>query len=33
VKVVYGDTDSLFVHLEGRTKEQAFAVCRGLEGV
>ena len=25
-KVVYGDTDSLFVHLPGRTKEQAFAI-------
>ncbi|KAG7168018.1 DNA polymerase zeta catalytic subunit-like 2, partial [Homarus americanus] len=25
-KVVYGDTDSLFVHLPGRTKEQAFKI-------
>ncbi|KAK4198463.1 putative DNA polymerase zeta catalytic subunit [Triangularia verruculosa] len=24
--VVYGDTDSLFVHLPGRTREQAFAI-------
>lgn len=24
--VVYGDTDSLFVHLPGRTKEQAFRI-------
>lgn len=23
-KVVYGDTDSLFISLEGKTKEQAF---------
>ncbi len=23
-KVVYGDTDSLFVHLPGKTKDQAF---------
>lgn len=25
-EVVYGDTDSLFVHLPGRTKEQAFTI-------
>ena len=25
-KVVYGDTDSLFVHLPGRTKDQAFVI-------
>ncbi|KAJ9641369.1 DNA polymerase zeta [Coniosporium tulheliwenetii] len=25
-EVVYGDTDSLFVHLKGRTKDQAFAI-------
>lgn len=25
-RVVYGDTDSVFVHLPGRTREQAFAV-------
>lgn len=25
-KVVYGDTDSLFVHLPGRTKKQAFTI-------
>ena len=25
-RVVYGDTDSLFVHLPGRTKDQAFAI-------
>ncbi|KAK4183761.1 putative DNA polymerase zeta catalytic subunit [Podospora australis] len=25
-EVVYGDTDSLFVHLQGRTREQAFAI-------
>lgn len=25
-KVVYGDTDSLFVHLKGRTREQAFKI-------
>ena len=25
-EVVYGDTDSLFVHLEGRTRDQAFAI-------
>ncbi|KAK0663959.1 putative DNA polymerase zeta catalytic subunit [Cercophora samala] len=25
-EVVYGDTDSLFVHLPGRTREQAFAI-------
>lgn len=24
--MVYGDTDSLFVHLEGRTKEEAFRI-------
>jgi hypothetical protein len=24
--VVYGDTDSLFVHLPGRTKDQAFRI-------
>lgn len=24
--VVYGDTDSLFVHLPGRTKDQAFVI-------
>lgn len=27
-EVVYGDTDSLFVHLPGRTREQAFALGR-----
>jgi DNA polymerase elongation subunit (family B) len=26
VQVVYGDTDSLFVHLPGRTKDQAFRI-------
>lgn len=26
IKVVYGDTDSLFVHLPGRTKDQAFRI-------
>lgn len=25
-EVVYGDTDSLFIHLKGRTKEQAFEI-------
>lgn len=25
-KVVYGDTDSLFVSLEGKTKDQAFRI-------
>ncbi|CUS13110.1 unnamed protein product, partial [Tuber aestivum] len=25
-EVVYGDTDSLFIHLEGRTKEEAFRI-------
>ncbi len=25
-EVVYGDTDSLFIHLRGRTREQAFAI-------
>jgi DNA polymerase zeta len=25
-EVVYGDTDSLFIHLKGRTKEQAFTI-------
>ncbi|KAK0723736.1 hypothetical protein B0T21DRAFT_337343 [Apiosordaria backusii] len=25
-EVVYGDTDSLFIHLPGRTREQAFAI-------
>ncbi|KAG6031161.1 hypothetical protein E4U41_007696, partial [Claviceps citrina] len=25
-EVVYGDTDSLFVHLKGRTRDQAFAI-------
>ncbi|KAK3216941.1 hypothetical protein GRF29_1g1479958 [Pseudopithomyces chartarum] len=25
-EVVYGDTDSLFIHLEGRTREQAFSI-------
>lgn len=25
-EVVYGDTDSLFVHLKGRTKDEAFAI-------
>ncbi|KAF9396063.1 DNA polymerase zeta [Podila verticillata] len=25
-KVVYGDTDSMFVHLKGRTREEAFAI-------
>ncbi|KAF2275919.1 uncharacterized protein EI97DRAFT_419601 [Westerdykella ornata] len=25
-EVVYGDTDSLFIHLKGRTREQAFAI-------
>lgn len=25
-RVVYGDTDSLFVHLPGRTKDQAFVI-------
>ena len=25
-KVVYGDTDSLFIYLPGKTKEQAFRV-------
>lgn len=25
-QVVYGDTDSLFVHLPGRTKDQAFRI-------
>lgn len=25
-EVVYGDTDSLFVYLKGRTKDQAFAI-------
>ncbi|KAG0031787.1 DNA polymerase zeta [Podila clonocystis] len=25
-KVVYGDTDSMFVHLKGRTREQAFEI-------
>ncbi|KAJ9124406.1 DNA polymerase zeta catalytic subunit [Naganishia vaughanmartiniae] len=25
-EVVYGDTDSLFVHLPGRTKDQAFRI-------
>lgn len=25
-KVVYGDTDSLFIYLPGRTKEQAFRI-------
>ncbi len=27
-EVVYGDTDSLFVYLKGRTKEEAFAIGR-----
>jgi DNA polymerase zeta len=30
-KVVYGDTDSMFVLLEGRTKEEAFAIGREIE--
>ncbi|RJE16574.1 DNA polymerase, partial [Aspergillus sclerotialis] len=25
-EVVYGDTDSLFVHLKGRTREEAFDI-------
>lgn len=25
-KVVYGDTDSVFIYLRGRTKEQAFII-------
>ena len=25
-KVVYGDTDSLFIYLPGKTKEQAFRI-------
>jgi DNA polymerase zeta len=25
-KVVYGDTDSLFVYLPGKTKDQAFVI-------
>ena len=25
-KVVYGDTDSLFIYLHGKTKEQAFQI-------
>ena len=25
-EVVYGDTDSVFIHLDGRTKDQAFAI-------
>jgi DNA polymerase zeta len=25
-KVVYGDTDSLFIHLPGRSREQAFLI-------
>lgn len=25
-KVVYGDTDSLFIYLRGKTKEQAFRI-------
>ncbi len=25
-KVVYGDTDSVFIYLRGRTKEQAFRI-------
>lgn len=25
-QVVYGDTDSLFVHLPGRTKDEAFRI-------
>jgi DNA polymerase zeta len=28
-KVVYGDTDSLFVHLPGKTKDQAFIIGEG----
>lgn len=27
-KVVYGDTDSLFIHLPGRTKEEAFVIAQ-----
>lgn len=29
-KVVYGDTDSLFIYLPGRTKEQAFRIGRDI---
>jgi len=29
-KVVYGDTDSLFVHLPGRSKEEAFAIGKDI---
>lgn len=29
-EVVYGDTDSLFVHLKGRTREQAFEIGRDM---
>ena len=29
-KVVYGDTDSLFIYLPGRTKDQAFRIGRDM---
>ena len=30
-KVVYGDTDSLFVHLPGRTRQEAFRIGKEME--
>ena len=30
-KVVYGDTDSLFIYLRGKTKEQAFRIGQDME--
>ena len=29
-KVVYGDTDSLFIYLRGKTKDQAFRIGRDI---
>lgn len=31
--MVYGDTDSLFIHLPGRTKEQAFRIGNEIAGM
>ncbi|CUF33708.1 DNA polymerase zeta catalytic subunit, putative [Bodo saltans] len=32
-KVIYGDTDSLFIHLPGRTKEEAFKIAKEMASV